>query len=698
LRSLVVLVLLGLAVVGGVLVLVTDGEPAPAPETFRRPIDPVQQTAVGFGRRSHWLQPWRAYLDTISATKLRDAIGINFNVDPTEASATARMLARNGFRRARIEIGWEQIGYDDSTQLRDSKRLRALVGALARHGIRPLVLLNAHHGAPCPVRRFTAVLVEPARAGARTIRLTTASAREVVPGRSGLDAVGNKAADVIFTGVSPDGTATLSKPLPQRLDAGPKAATTLRYEPFGPPRLADGRRNPRFEETLDGWLRYVRTVVRETREVVGSQAFDVEIWNELTFGSDFLDQGTFYQPAREQGHGHVTDEILRRTVGMLRGRSSPAPRIGIGNGFANQTPFSAGSTSPPGLTALDKHPYYGIKRFPRDAVFDGIEPVDAVGSRSYDEQESPDGELARRDRFVPTYDVLFPEYILTAIQTETLIRDLSPITTEVYGTLHGRTTHPPGGAPPTVWITEANLDPTGADPRDPSNPGRGPIDRLTPGDVQHLQAKAALRYYTAFVNKGVSAVHLFAVKGGATLSLVNPGFFERLHSSGGEYPGADAGGETPRAVRRLVRALGGAVPLRRTQPLSLLAVSDDHDHFQFAGNGSEAHPRLYDRDVTAFFPFQVRPGRWVAAAYVMTRNLAKLYRPRVSDPSRYDLPAAPFRLTIGGLKKTGPVETEATDPLTGRSVPVKVLSRTRGRIVIELPLTDSPRLVSFEQR
>ncbi len=54
----------------------------------------------------------------------------------------------------------------------DKKRLRALVGALARHGIRPLVLLNANHGVPCPVRRFTAGLAAPAAAGARSVRLT----------------------------------------------------------------------------------------------------------------------------------------------------------------------------------------------------------------------------------------------------------------------------------------------------------------------------------------------------------------------------------------------------------------------------------------------------------------------------------------------------------------------------------------------
>jgi hypothetical protein len=695
-RSVVIVALAVLALAIGTPVLLAKGEEATGGGTVSDPVAARQQTDVPFGTRSHWLQPWRAYLDTPPATTLLGAIGINFNVEPSEAEATARMLAENGFRRARIEIGWDRMSFDDPGLLRDKPRLQALVGALARHGIRPLVLLNANEGIPCPVRRFTADLAVAAAAGARSVRLTAASAKQVVPGRSGLDGPGYKAAGVLFTGVAADGTATLSRPLPQPLGAGGHAATTLRFEPFGLPRLPTGNANPRFEETLVGWLRYVTAVVRDTRDVVGNQEFDVEIWNELTFGSDFLDQGTYYEPAREKGQGSVTDEILRRTVAALRSNSSPAPKVGIGNGFASQTPFPAGSTSPPGLTAIDKHPYYGIKRFPRDSVFNFLEPLDARGRRSYTQKTSPQGELVRRDRFVPRYDALFPEYILTAIQTETLIRDLSPITTPVSGTAHGRKTHPRGAKPPTVWITEANLDPTGADPSDPSNPG-GPNVKLGRADIQHLQAKAALRYYTAFVNKGVSAVDLFAVKGGATLSLVNPRFFARLRSSGGKYPGADAGGEMPRAVRRLVRALSGAVPLTRTRPLSLLAVSDDHGHFQFRGDGTKAHPTLYDRDVTTFFPFQVRPGRWVAAAYVMTRNLAKLYRADASGASRYDLPAAPFRLTVGGLK-AGPVEVRATDPLTGGSVPVKTLARNGRRVVIELSLTDSPRLISFEQR
>src|ERR1700704_4499707 len=81
------------------------------------PIDPRQQTAVGFGERSHWLQPWRGYLDTPPATRLLDAIGINFNVEPSEAEATARMLSRSGFRRARVEFSWDMLAYRDPARL-----------------------------------------------------------------------------------------------------------------------------------------------------------------------------------------------------------------------------------------------------------------------------------------------------------------------------------------------------------------------------------------------------------------------------------------------------------------------------------------------------------------------------------------------------------------------------------------------------
>jgi len=657
----------------------SDQERAPRGGILRNPIDPRQQTALAFGERSHWLQPWRAYLDTPPATRLRDAIGIMFNVDPGEADATAQVLARSGFRRARVEVGWDSVSRNDPGRLAEPGRFQALLGALGRHGIRPLILLNANHRSPGPTRFFTAQLAQSAKSGSRRVRLDRTTASQVTPGRTGLNSDAGKAADVLFTSVRRDGTATLSKPLPRDLPAGGQPAATLLYEPFGPPRLAGGRRNPRFERTLNGWLDYTRTIVREARAVLGDDEFDVEVWNELSFGSDFLYQERYYQPPRERGSGDVTKAILARTVARLRRESS---RIGISNGFASQTPFPTGG--PRGLTALSEHPYYGIKRFPAEAIENEIKPLDALGRPSFEEQDL-DGKPVRSDLFTPTYDAFFPEYILTGIQTEHLIRDVSPITTEVYRYPHGRNTRPAGGgAPPGVWVTEANLDPTGADPADPANAGSGPIDRLTPADVSHLQAKATLRYYTAFVNKGVSAFHMFAVKGDA-FGLV-------------DMDTAD-GGETPRAVRRMVGTLDGAQQLEATRRLTLEAISDKHGNVQFEGDGTVSRPPLFDRDVVAFFPFQVDRKTWVAATYVMTRNLAKRYRDDrpSSDPTRYDLPEAEFRLAVGGVDAAR-LKASATDPLTGRNVDVKVVSRRGRRAVLELPLTDSPRMLRLSER
>jgi hypothetical protein len=667
-------VLIVLAAVGVYLALGISSKDDSRWRTLRTPIDPAQQTALAFGERSHWLQPWRAYLDTPPATRLRDAIGINFNVDPREADATAALLQRSGFRRARIEISWDQIRLNDPDRLRADSTLPALVGALKSHGIRPLILLNANHNGPGLARFFTAELAQPAAKGARQVRLTQATVRHVEQGHSGLNRADGKAADVLFTSLGADGTATLSKPLPEPLAAGPHEAATLRYLPFGPPRLEDGSPNPEFERTLDGWLRYVRAVVSATRSTMGSQDFDVEVWNELSFGSDFLYADRYYDPPRERGTGDVTKEILSRTVSMLRGPDSPAPRVGISDGFASQSPFPAPATAPSGITALSKHPYYSLRRFPDDAVFDAITPLDARGRPSFKGQEK-NGQPVRRDRFVPDYTAFFPEYILTGIQTESMIRDLSPITSDVNGTPHGRKTHPPGGPAPQVWITEANLDPTGADASSPGAVGSGPGERLAEPDRLRLQAKAALRYYTAFANKGVSAIDLFAAKD-PSLGLIDPRFFTNLSGSGGP---------TPVAVGRLARTLSGAQSPGRTRPLSLLAISEKGGDDQFKGDGTAGHRALTDRDVTAFFPFEVRPGRYVAAAYVMTRDLSQPYSER------------PFRFTIGNLDSKR-LKVGAVDPMTGRPVHVSIVRRGGHRATIELPLTDYPRMITLDER
>jgi hypothetical protein len=456
-----------------------------------------------------------------------------------------------------------------------------------------------------------------------------------VLGLSGFDGLDGRAAGLIVTSVSPSGWAQLAKPLPVDVPAGTYRAATLRYRPFAAPLTASGAPNPEFERTLSGWLAYVGGATREVRDVLGTDDFDVEIWNELNFGSDFLRADRYYDPVPPEltGKGSVEDAILWRTVAWLRDPANGLSGVGIGNGFANQTPFASGATSPPGLTALDKHPYRGVQDF-------------------------------------AFYRAFFPEYFLSGIQTETLVRDLSPLTTKIGPVPHGRNTVPHGGsAPPKMWITETGLAPGGSG-----------ID--SPAARRRLQAKVALRDLVAFVNKGVSALYFYAVANGDWAML--------------DATAAD-GGETFRAVRRLTAAMAGPATIPAPRSLRLDAIADQHDHVQFEGDGTATHPPLYNREVVAFLPFQVDANRFVVPAYVMTRDMSKVRRPDApaSDAARYDLPPETYRLTVGGLN-TGRLTARATDPLTGASVPVTIVSRSGDTAVLEVELTDSPRLLVLE--
>src|SRR5207302_910486 len=92
------------------------------------------------------------------------------------------------------------------------------------------------------------------------------------------------AAEAIFTDIRPDGTCTLSRPLPKDLPAGPVRVAVLKYLPFYPPRL-NGAEPGQFRETMVGWLRYARTISDNTKRVLGTEGqsdpgFDVEVWNE----------------------------------------------------------------------------------------------------------------------------------------------------------------------------------------------------------------------------------------------------------------------------------------------------------------------------------------------------------------------------------------------------------------------------------
>ena len=582
--------------------------------------------------------------------------------------------------------------------------------ALQRHGLRPLILLDANSTGPAPARKIALTTLSAAPAGAQSVTLSPASAAEVVPGKTGFDGLSfGGDPDILVTSVRPNGLATLSRPLLHPLAAGEHKGATLLYAPFGAPTLPNGEPNPAFAETLAGWLSYVATVCKEAASVFGPDGYDLEVWNELSFDSQFLNSEHYYSsagaseaageageeatgeegaeaeegskalesaeteveegaqaPSKAQVTKAVVKALLAETVAYVRDPANGiSPGVGITDGFADQTPFPSGAQAPLGLTALSKHLYNGPKSFPAAYPERTIRPLNALGVRdTLPKSFEP--------LFVPHFQSLFPEYYLTALSTETAVRDLAPFTTEVYGLPHGREVGPQGGAPVQKWMTEYNLSPAKATVVGPdeSTPATGPAAQLTPADSAHFQAKALLRSLVAMVSKGMTREYFFAAAPGA-LSLINENFSSALDAHPNTYP-ATRSAAKPQPPSKTARP----IPRPRThgtpRQLKLLSITQTGNHAQFTGDSTPAHPNLYDREVLAVLPFQSSPTRFVIPIYVMTRDLT--HPLRTNRPHhrlhRFDLPPETFHITLTNLPPTTtPPTITAYDPLRNKTTP-----------------------------
>lgn len=617
--------------------------------------DPAYLTDIPFGSHSHWLQPWRAYIQTIPASTYIDGVAINFNVDPGQALLTAEMLARHGVTNARVEIGWGNISYDDETQLSDPSRFRTILAALGQWKIRPLILLNAHQGAPCPVLFFSRTVTADAAAGDRRVVLEDTTG--LVLGRSGMSQLTDYwAAEAIITDISGN-TVTLSKPLPNAISAGTSVPmATLKYRPFSPPDTTD------YTDTIAGWQRYVATIASFTADALGTtsapdKGFDLEVWNELTFGSEFLSINNYYDPPLySYDENAIWHNLVAATADGVASSPTLFSKVQIGDGFANTIPWPASSTEPARIHAIDKHPYSGRKNYPADEYHGTA--VNALG---------------KPDSYIPTYSVLFPEYYGTAIQTETMVRDMGPITNDIYGLDHGAAARP--GNPCPVWITEVNLAPD----------ENGITDRAA---ALALKAKTTARYLAFFLNKGVTKLHFFAASGGDTgLGMVLDTFLDYAGSHT-TYPHPDKLYTSPalRVIQRMSARLGDGLDrsLTYTRTISIDSITDTHDHYQFSGDGTPAHPPLYDREVLAILPYQVNASRFVIAYYVMTRDVT--ITPKPED----------FTVTLSGLKGTG-AEIDVYDPINDRAVPFSVDHQTTTTIQLTLAATDYPCLITVQE-
>jgi len=627
-------------------------------------VDERHLTALSFGTHSHWLQPWRAYQETLPTRCLVEAQGVVLEFTQAEdPDLIVTMLARNGVRNARIEIGWGFVNYWEESTLNHAERLKALLLACKAHGVRPLILLNANSGVPGPTDFSDRTLAREAKKGDRRVELAEVSGLRA--GYSGLANLSDyRAGEALITGIERNAV-LLSKPLPKDLGkAGAKVAiTTFRYRPFSAPGTED------YKNTVAGWRRYVSTVADFVTKTLGSnrdadRGFDLEIWNELTFGSSFLSINNYYEPKLvEYKEESIWENLVRETADLADRHPDQFRGVTLVDGFRNTIPWPSASREPARVGALSAHPYPQRKVYPAD------EPEGSV----LDAQFAEHGP-----KFTPAYSALFPEYYATALQTETIIRDMAPITTSIYGVPHGRNARLIGGkiASCPLWLTEIGLHPqeNGVAERDAA---------------LRLKAKATARDACFFPAKGVERIYFFSALGGDTgYGLVSDRFAEYART-GKPYP-ADEAAYVSRALRTLKNIVAKMrvevdPDLVTTRQLNLASIADTHDHYQFRGDGSVRHPHLRNRDVFVFLPFQANRRRFVVPYYVMTRDIRKGLAPER------------FTVNIRGMDGRGATVT-SYDPIDDRAVSLDVKSATADELILELEAADYPYLLTIQEQ
>jgi hypothetical protein len=619
------------------LLLLLTGISAQAQQNPVQPYVDPSQLDCPWPKHSFYKQPWRGFLDTRSADDFLHGIGINYNV-PRNDDLAMRLLAEGGFKAIRVEMGWSQVNWEE-THLNSERRLRHLMALCKQYGIRPNLLLNANHGAPCPLKNFKKKLAADAPKGSRTVKFT--DSLDLVPGYSGIcNLSGYWAAEVLISEIDPNtGECNLSKPLPKDLKQGDTVVmATLKYLPLYPVGT------PEFEKTAGGWVRYAKLVASLAHDA-GIEDFDVEIWNELSFGSNFLHAVSYYTPPpfRETKNflleGGPAWELARRTVDALKPEH---PGIRLIWGFSNTTFFHCPIPQlPSNMDGQSYHPYgTGTMSFPKDES----------------EKSHPNFNI---EGFTPTMDVRMPEgWAHEFMKTESLMRHLNP---------KAREEHPKGVEHFRQYMTEHGVNP----------PECGIKDIAGSWD---LKTKCALRSFCLWLNKGIDTLDYFcAWDRDATSMGLMPTDLPKMKD---DVKFEDVATPPMKAIRNLTRAFDGAKPLSQTRSLKVDVTELGEPKKIFEGDAQ--HPPLWQREAFALLPFQVDDKKFVIAYYAMTYDATKPWE------------AQTYRVKIAGLPSQADVT--AYDPVRNESVALKIVESTPTAVTVELPVTDYPRLLNLMTR
>lgn len=679
-----------------------------------------RQQEIRTGFRSFYLAPWRAYMDTWDVTNYLDGLGIVFNVNSKEAAATARVLAEAGIRTARVEIGWDNLDYEDDSQLKAHNRanLAAILTALKEAGIRPLILLNMHSGMPNPSKQWKVTAVRDAEAGAREIFVDNTDG--IIPHYTGLMGQTGYAMFPVITEADPaTGRLVLSAPLPKAIAAGELTLISLKYRPFSGTVFADGTPNPAARETVDGWLKYVRTVTEFAKQVLGTEGsgdagFDLEVFNEYSFGYHFTDINHYYEPDLEFAEplSYTADDgrtqtgvevILPLTVDYVNDPANGLPGVKVISGFSNQRPTDYGAGMWEGQAGFSRHYYTGY-----DPVKSVISPetlekknqttLNALGEIDGRANPAEWSESEEGSFHVPEHIAAFPERWFYAYQTEFVVRDLQPFPGLWLN--HHRYSNRNGHAA-EVWMTETNTDRRHVAKELAQLAGTDTEDPAVAELMHWFGTKTTLRNYLFPLHKGIRTMVLYAAKASDNdFAVIPEAFFRKLKEQ--DYQLTDEVrqlvGPQLRAVANVTRLLQQGVPLDTTRPLSVENIVEYDPQLVFKGNGTEGLPDRYHRDDLAILPYQLDDRSFAIGYYVVTRNVFQAWDESkgVLDPDRYKMPDQTFDITLSNVN--GEVASvKAYDPIEDRMIPATIVDAGANTITVQVQAVDYPRFLLLKE-
>ena len=465
-----------------------------------------------------------------------------------------------------------------------------------------------------------------------------ADTHDMVSGCSGLNTPA--AAGKMFTEIdAASGACKLGRPLDADLAAGdPVKGSTLKYRPLYPVGT------PEYEETADGWLKYVGLITQLAADA-GVEDYDLEIWNELTFGSKFTNIDNYRDVPPVKGTkdhlhpGGTCWELSRRTVEQVH---KTHPRVRCIWGWSNTTFFHTQIKDlPPGIEGQSYHPY-------------------GAGLRSLPKQEDHrDQPALNLEGYTPTLDIRMPEgYAHELWKVESLMRLLNP---------KAREARPPGTEHFHHYMTEHGVLP----------PECGITD--APGSWR-LKTYCALRSFCFWMNKGIDVLEYFcAYDDNATSMGLLPPNLSKM-PAGARVD--DVATPPMRAMRDLTQAFAGAVPINNPAALEITAAEIGPERFVFHGDG--AHPPLYQRDALAVLPWQLTPRSFIVAVYAMTFDATKPWKDQ------------PYRIGISNFPADTQLRVRYYDPTTGQRLDFRRSVRDNA-ISVEVPVADYPRLIEIGQ-